>query len=193
MSQKVDHSRHALAVSALPQNRPHRFSLVPDEAERRALAEELQVSALRKLRFEGEIASAGKRDWVLRGRLGATVVQPCVQTLEPVTTRIDSDIERRYLSDWDESLQEGAETEMPEDVTTEPLGSHIDPSAVMVEALALSIPDYPRAAEAPPLGEVVVTEPGKAPLRDEDTKPFAALSALKGKLADDSGNDSDGS
>ncbi|WP_417524853.1 YceD family protein [Marinovum sp.] len=181
MSQKMDFSRHALAVSGLPQNRPHTFSLTPNEPERRALAGELDVTALRKLRFEGEIRSQGKRDFVLTGRLGATVVQPCVQTLEPVTTRIDAEIVRRYLSDWDEVAQEGAETEMPEDDTSEPLGSHIDPHAVMVEALALHIPDYPRAEDAPPLGEMVVTEPGKAPLRDEDTKPFAALAALKAK------------
>ena len=177
MSQEIDYSRHALVVTALPQNRPHRFALAPTEPERRALAAELDLSALRKLRFEGEIRSAGKRDFVLTGRLGATVVQPCVQTLEPVTTRIEADVERRYVSDWQETVQEGAET----------LASHIDPHAVMLEALALHIPDYPRAENAPPLGEMVVTEPGKTPLRDKDTKPFAALAALKGKLENGEG------
>lgn len=187
MSRKIDYSRHALAVSGLPQNRPHDFALTPDDAARKALAQELDVTALRKLRFDGEIRSSGRRDFVLTARLGATVVQPCVQTLEPVTTRIDAEVERRYLSDWQDSADEGAETEMPEDVTSEPLDSHIDPWSVMVEALALHIPDYPRAEDAPPLGEMVVTEPGKTPLRDEDTKPFAALAALKGKLADGDG------
>ncbi|MDD9738477.1 DUF177 domain-containing protein [Marinovum sp. SP66] len=187
MSQEIDYSRHALVVTALPQNRPHRFALAPTEPERRALAADFDLSALRKLRFEGEIRSAGKRDFVLTGRLGATVVQPCVQTLEPVTTRIEADVERRYVSDWQETVREGAETEMPEDDTAEPLASHIDPHAVMLEALALHIPDYPRAETAPPLGEMVVTEPGKTPLRDKDTKPFAALAALKGKLENGEG------
>jgi hypothetical protein len=53
------------------------------------------------------------------GRLGATVVQPCVATLAPVTTRIETGVTRRYLADWQEP--EGEEAEMPEDDTTEAL------------------------------------------------------------------------
>ena len=71
---------------------------------------------------------------------------------------------------------------MPEDESIEQLGSHIDPWAVMVEALALAVPDYPRADDAPALGEFVVTEPGKTPMREQDTKPFAGLAGLRDKL-----------
>ncbi len=40
------------------------------------------------------------------------------------------------------------EAEMPEDDTAEPLPEVIDPGAVMFEALALALPDYPRAPKA---------------------------------------------
>ncbi len=173
----------ALRVADLSQTAPTPFEIRPESAELTALAEELGLTALRKLRFAGEIRASGKRDWVLDAMLGATVVQDCVVTLEPVTTRIDQKVQRQFLASYE--TPEGEEVEMPEDDTAEPLGSHIDPFEVMIEALSLAIPAYPRK-EGQELGEAVFTEPGIAPMRDEDTKPFAALSALKDQLKDQS-------
>ncbi|MEX0300945.1 MAG: DUF177 domain-containing protein, partial [Leisingera sp.] len=137
---------------------------------------------LRKLRFTGEIKAMGKKDWKLSGRLGATVVQDCVVTLEPVTTRIEEAVEITYLARFE--TPEGAEAEMPEDDSIEPLGTHIAPAAVMAEALALHIPAYPRKDGAE-LGEAVYAEDGVQPMRDEDAKPFAGLAALRGELKDE--------
>ena len=50
-------------------------------------------------------------------------------------------------------------------------------------ALALALPLYPRAAGVE-LGEAVFTEPGLAPLREGDLKPFAALAGLVLKAKD---------
>lgn len=146
------------------------------------IAQTLGVDAVRKLRFAGDIAVHGKKDWNLSGLLGATVVQPCAVTLAPVTTRIDVTVQRFYISDYTDP--DSPEAEMPEDDTIEPLGTWIDPHAVMLEALSLEIPEYPRADGAA-LGETVLTESGKAPLRDADLKPFAGLAALKAQLEDD--------
>ncbi|SEG00794.1 YceD family protein [Jhaorihella thermophila] len=168
-----------LRVADLAPNAPTPFDLKPDAETMRALAEELGLKGLRKMRFEGTIEPRGSRDWVLRAHLGATVVQDCVVTLEPVTTRIETDVIRTYLAEMPEP--QGDEVEMPEDDTIEPLGSHIDPAAVMVEALALALPLYPRK-EGAELGEAVFTEPGATPLRDEDMRPFAGLSALREAL-----------
>ena len=172
----------ALKVSGLSQAAPTPFSLRPDKAVLDRIATDLDLSALRKLSFEGTLAPQGKRDWLLTARLGATVVQPCVATLEPVTTRIDEDVMRIFLSDFVESDE--SEVEIPEDETSEPLGTWIDPAAVMVETLALALPEYPRAADAAP-EERQFTEPGKAPMTDEDARPFAGLAALKDKLKGD--------
>jgi LmbE family N-acetylglucosaminyl deacetylase len=50
----------------------------------RRLAEALGIDAVRKLRFAGSARTRGKaRLAACRGRLGATVVQPCVVTLVP--------------------------------------------------------------------------------------------------------------
>ena len=173
--------RHPLRVADLPTSRPTRFELTPSDSEAEAIARELGLLNLRKLRFKGEIRAEGRADWLLKADLGATVVQPCVVTLEPVTTRIDEKITRRFMSQLPEAAEDGEEVEMPEDETIELLGSEIDPAEVMIESLSLSLPLYPRAENAE-LGDSQFTEPGKQAMTDEDTKPFAGLAALRDQL-----------
>ncbi len=161
------------------------FRLEPDATALEALREDLGLIGLRKLRFEGRIVPDNSRDWRLEAHLGATVVQPCTVTLEPVTTRIEEDTARRYLAVW-EDPDDSSEAEMPEDDSAEPLPRVLELAEVMHEALALALPLYPRATDAG-IGDTAVTEPGKAPMTDEDAKPFAGLAALRSKL---SGGDS---
>lgn len=158
------------------------FHLEPDATARAAVAAELGIDAVKKLRFEGALMPMGKVDWRLEGDLGATVVQPCVVTLAPVTTRIDTDVTRIFLADF--AYPEATETEMPEDDDSEPLPDVLDIGAILLESLALALPTYPRAdgAEA---GEAVFTEPGKDALKDEDMKPFAGLAGLRDALKKD--------
>lgn len=151
----------------------------PEADTRAAIAAQLGLIELKKLRFEGSLAPLGKRDWQLEARLGASVVQACVVTLAPVPARIDEPVSRRWLAGWVEP--EGDEVEAPEDVDAEPLGAEIDLGAVMVEALALALPPYPRAKGAA-LEVADFTQPGQDALTDKTAKPFAGLAALKGKL-----------
>ncbi|MGD9295089.1 MAG: YceD family protein, partial [Roseobacter sp.] len=175
MKQKAP-SPNALRVADLPQNAPTFFAVRPETSRRQAIAEDMELIALRKLSFEGKVEAEGADDWRLTARLGATVTQPCAVTLDPVTTRIDEDVTRHYQRDF--IVVDAPEAEMPEDETAEQLTAWIDPEAVMLEALALALPLYPRAPDAE-LGEMTVTAPGVAPMRDEDAKPFAALAELK--------------
>lgn len=172
-------STTALRVSTLSQKGSTPFSLRPEAEILTEIKNDLGLNDLRKLSFAGQIRALGKTDWELTGRLGATVVQSCVVTLAPVTTRIDTDVKRKFIADWDQPDE--PEAEMPEDDEAEPLGTWIDPAVVMVEALALSLPDYPRAEDAA-MNEQQFTEPGKKAMTDEDARPFAGLAALKDKL-----------
>ncbi|MDP5216042.1 DUF177 domain-containing protein [Ruegeria sp. 2205SS24-7] len=166
-------------VADLPQNSPTQFHLRPAAPELSRIAADLDLLGLRKLVFSGDIATQGRKDWALTGKLGATVVQPCIVTLEPVTTRIDIPVKRLFLADWQEP--EASEVEMPEDDETEALPPELDLSQIMTESLALALPLYPRSAGADS-GEMVFTEPGKTPMRDEDAKPFAGLADLRDAL-----------
>ncbi|MCR9158466.1 MAG: DUF177 domain-containing protein [Rhodobacteraceae bacterium] len=169
-------------ISDLSSRRETRFDMQPDSDSRAAIAEQLGLIALKKLRFSGKITPSGARGWTMTGALGATIVQPCVVTLDPVTTRIDEDVERRFLpAESFEEVEAGSEMEMPEDTSAEPLGQIISAYDVMVESLLLALPQYPRADSAE-LGDAVFAEDGVTPLKDEDTKPFAGLAALRDQL-----------
>ncbi len=167
-------------TATLGGGKPVRFDLRPDSAQRDALALFLGISAIPALRFKGEVRPLGQSDLELEGRLQATVIQPCVITLAPVTTKIDAPVLRRYLHDYIQPEED--EAEMPQDDTSEPLPDSIDPGAVMTEALALALPDYPRAPGTV-YGEVAVTPPGAMPLGDAELKPFAGLADLAKRLS----------
>lgn len=168
-----------LRLADLPTRKATKVLYAPDAIQMGALAAELELTALRKLRLEGMLTPMGKTDWQLDARLGATVVQPCVVTLEPVTTRIDEDVRRRYIADWQPPTE--AEAEMLEDETIEALPAALDLAQVAAEALTLAVPDFPRV-EGAALDRVNYAEDGVIPLSDEDVKPFAGLAALKAKL-----------
>ncbi|MEZ5797085.1 MAG: DUF177 domain-containing protein [Paracoccaceae bacterium] len=171
-------------TGALSHRKPTRFRLAPDAQGRADLAASLDLQAITALSFQGEIVPKGREDFALTARLTADVVQACVVTLAPVPARIDEEVTRRYLAEYDQP--EGEEVEMPEDDSAEPLPEVIDLTEVLREALALALPLYPRAPGAE-LAETVFAEPGVTPIRDEDLRPFAALSQLQKKLEDGGG------
>ncbi len=170
---------YLLRLSRLTKREPTEFLLLPKADALTALAAELDLIALRKVRLEGTLSPLGQRDWQLKAKLGATVVQPCSITLAPVTTRIDVPIERRYLAEYAAPTE--SEAEMPEDDSEEPLPSTLNLSALLAESLAIALPDFPRA-EGAELGEAVFAAADATPLRDEDVKPFAGLADLKKQL-----------
>lgn len=174
--------------AALAKRGGQAVEIAPDAEARQAIAAELDLLELRKLHFSGRIEPDGARDWRLVARLGATVVQPCVVTLQPVVTRLEENVTRRWVAGW--APPEGDEVELPEDVDIDPLGTEIDLGAAMVEALALALPAFPRA-EGADLGEAVFTEPGGRPMTDDDAKPFAGLAALRDRLADEGETEGD--
>lgn len=180
---QIPPSPTALRVAELSQNSDTPFDLRPETAQLKVIANELDLIGLRKLSMIGQVSGEGAKDWRLTGKLGATVVQPCGVTLEPVTTRIDVPVNRLYTRDFVDV--DAPEVEMPEDDSVEALSAWIDPGAVMIETLVLNLPLYPRADGAE-LGELVVTEPGAVPMRDEDARPFAGLASLRNQLGDPS-------
>ena len=173
-----------IKVSKLSPKAPFPFDLQPESADLAKLQEDLSLLGLRKLRLTGEISAAGATAWALDATLGATVVQPCGVTLDPVTTRLDEPVARIFVKHWLEEADLGEEVEMPEDDSLEPLGEEIDLFALLQEALALALPVYPRsemaetdAFEARPEGARAITS------IDDDA--FSALSDLKKKLEGD--------
>ena len=168
-------------VAELRQSAEYGFLLEPEAPARADLATSLGALSVKKLRFEGVLRPRGKNGWELTGKLGATVAQPCIVTLDPVTTRIDTEVLRRYVpAQWFEEPEAGSETETPEDDSLEPLSEAIDIESVMHEELALALPAYPRKSDAD-LEQAQFAADGVKPMTDEDARPFAGLAGLMEK------------
>ncbi|MEL6585522.1 MAG: DUF177 domain-containing protein [Pseudomonadota bacterium] len=170
---------HPLRLADMAQRKPTQVRLVPDAGQLEALADLFGVDQIRKVRLEGTLTPGPGRDWRLNGRLGATVVQPCRVTTDPVTTRIDEPIQRHYAADF--AVPAGDEAEMPEDDTQEPLPDILDIGALLEEVLALAIPAFPRADGVEDV-DLTAIPPGAQPIEETAEKPFAGLAALKAKL-----------
>ena len=158
-----------LRVAHLNPNSPTPFHLRPDEPTRAAIAQELGVDALSRLDFRGEMRAHGSDGWLLTGRLAARVTQPCVVTLKPVRSDIDEPVRIQFTPHA--RAPEAEEIEMP-DETVEPLGNFIDLTAIMIEALSLGLPEYPRA-EGAGLAAPQPEEPAA-----DTRRPFAGLDKL---------------
>ena len=165
-------------VRALREIEGFDFDIAPTPDEAAALARLLGAQAVRKLRFAGDLSPLAGGGWSLDATLGASVVQTCVVTLEPVTTRIDQPVRRRFLPSPTFRAAELV-VDPEEDDEIEPLGDRIDLGLVAIEALALALPAYPRK-EGAVLGAAIADGVDEA----EEPKPFAALAALRGKLGD---------
>ncbi|WP_368187773.1 DUF177 domain-containing protein [Aestuariibius sp. HNIBRBA575] len=177
---------HLIRIADLPNRAGLDFVIEPDAEGRNAIGVDLDLLGLRKLRFSGRLDPMGSRDWRLVADIGATVVQECVVTLDPVTTRIDEKVERQYVTGYVEP--DDSEVEMTDEENLESLPEVLDVAQVMIEALALHLPPYPRKDGAE-IGSAVFTEPGQTPMTDEDARPFAGLAALRNSLDKNGEND----
>ncbi len=167
-----------LRTAQLGRQKNWTIDLQPDASQREHIAALLGLEGVRKFRFTAKLRPAGASDWELTGELGATVVQTCAVTLNPVTTRIDEPVLRRFVTNL--PAPEGLEIELTEDDSLEPLGAEIDITAIALEALSLAVPAYPRHDEAEKSQPLILESrpPGAAPLQMETTKPFAGLAGL---------------
>lgn len=168
-------------VSSLNNTVDFEFDEVPTENETNEMAALFDVVSIRKMRFQGVISPFEDDGWLLEGKLGVSMSQSCVVTLERVRTRLDLDIRRIFTP-----MAEPDENEITLDAShndeIEPLGKQIDLGLVAMEALALAIPEYPRI-EGAELPESSFSPPEASDIEEEAPKPFAGLAALKEKLS----------
>lgn len=166
--------RRVVNVRTLPRKgREERH--VADDAERRAIADHLDVVSVESAAFEAKVVP-WKRDGVrIEGRLAADLTQACVVSLEPVAASIDEPFEAILVPEGsklaaprqtDAEMLLDAEGEDPPETFE---GDTIDLADVWLEFLALAIDPFPRKPDAELPGEAEEGNPS----------PFAALAALK--------------
>lgn len=150
-----------------------RLDLAADEAERRGIAERLNLSALGRLEAHVTLSRTGG---LVRaeGRLAATLEQNCVVTSEPVAAHVDEPFALLFMPPPETACSD-EEIELGEsdcDVVFYE-GGAIDLGSAIADTLALSVDPYPRSASA----DAALKEAGV--MTEEQTSPFAALAALK--------------
>lgn len=178
-------SHHLIETAELSKSKVTQFKYTASAQEMTHIADNLGVSDIAKLRFDGKITPKGKRDFRLTGTLGVTVTQACGVTLEPVRTRIDDTVERIFVAQWHEEMTD-EEREIPDDDRLEPLGDLINLLNIAAEHIALVIPAFPRKEGLDDF-EITAAPDGARPLDDAAMKPFASLAALKSKLEENDG------
>lgn len=116
----------------------------------------------------------------LTGRLQADVTQTCVVTLEPISSHIDAEFERKFLPDELLGPRRNEADVFVDPVGDDPpelLGPDVDLGEILIEELSLNLDPYPRkngvAFDAAAVGPDVAPQ-----------NPFAALAKLKRRLED---------
>ena len=165
----IEDFAHRLALGRLRDG--ERIDLAADEAERRAIAERLDLSSLERLEAHACLALDGERVRAT-GRVAASLEQRCVVTGEPVAAYLDEPFEIAFVP---EPVAGDDEIELrPEDCDLVfHDGTAIDLGSAIADTLALALDPYPRSASA----EAALREAGV--LNEEEAGPFAALAQLK--------------
>jgi uncharacterized metal-binding protein YceD (DUF177 family) len=181
---KQSEDQAKICFSDLNPKKVHDFDFRPTPEIIQKLVTELELLGLSKVRFHGQLRAVGRKGWELTAHCGARVIQPCVVSLDPVSTRIDVTVERKFIPLSDPAFDNDGkdeEIEMDQDDSIEPLEEGVDLLTILTESLALELPAYPRSKGAV-LKTSTFSADGTVPMSDEDAKPFAGLAALRAKL-----------
>ena len=154
-----------------------RLDLVADAAECASICARLDLASLDRLDAHAVLHRSGQQVRAT-GRLKAALEQRCVATGDPLPVRVDEAFDLIFVP---------APTGVPGDEEIELApdeldtlfhdGQTIDLGAAIADSLALALDPYPRSAEA----ESALRAAGV--ISEEEAGPFAALAALKDKLA----------
>lgn len=167
----TDRFAHCLRIDHIRDG--ERIDLVADDAERRAIAERLDLPALN--RFEAHAVLSRKENVIeAEGRIAASLDQSCVVTGDPVPAHVDESFSLVFMpepqtSRSDEEIELGS----PDCDVVFHDGRTIDLGGAIADTLALALDPYPRSAGA----ETALKEAGI--LSEAEASPFAILAKLK--------------
>lgn len=143
-SHRLEFSRR-VSIQGVPEaGRTYRFEAT--EGERAAVARRLDLAGVERLEAEFDVVPEGQ-GVLARGRFEAVVVQACVVTLQPVTSRVEGEIVQRFSPVGQDLTAGGTEIEvdaLAEDPPEPPVQGAAELGELVVEHLALALDPYPR-------------------------------------------------
>jgi uncharacterized metal-binding protein YceD (DUF177 family) len=167
----TDEFAHRLPLNQIRDG--ERIDLIADDAERKLIADRLDLRGLDRLEAHATLERKGEIVRA-RGRLKASLCQSCVVTDEPVDAHADEAFDIYFLPEpkTDSPDEEVELVESDCDVVFHD-GAAIDLGSAIADTLALAVDPYPRSAGA----EAALREAGV--LSEAEAGPFAALAKLK--------------
>lgn len=157
---------------------PVETELLASPMECAALARRFEIIGLNSLVGRLTVSrSDNDGEYVVAGTLQAEVVQECVVTFEPVTTRIDETVLRVFGPPQPQAVEIELD---PLNEEPEPLADdELDLGELIAEELALAIDPYPRDAAATEVLRNLDTDEIVDNTEDDGAKahPFASLKA----------------
>ncbi|MAN80899.1 MAG: hypothetical protein CMM77_04545 [Rhodospirillaceae bacterium] len=147
-----------------------------DAEQRRELAEFLEIPDVKSLVARLKVRAEPGRRFVLEGTIAADLVQSCVVTLEPVEARVEGPIRRVYVDS--PPREEDTDLDPFDDDAPDLIdGGVIDAGAAICEYIALEMPPYPRAKDAPEIENTARIGGGEGDVPANN--PFAVLAQLR--------------
>lgn len=165
-----------IAVEEIPEEGLHQ-ELVANAAQSAAMSDLAGLHGVFGAHASFDLRRVGRGRVHVTGRVGATVGQTCVVTLEPLQNAIDEEVDVLFAPEdqieaitraMEEEAKAGGEAGDPPEIIE---GGRIDLGKLASDVLFLGIDPYPRK-------EGAVFEPPAEP-EDAESHPFAALKALK--------------
>ena len=138
----------------------------PDEANRHALANALDLPSIAMLEGRFRLASAGGGHVSVTGTVVAAIEQTCVLTLDPFPVSIEETVDVDFAPA--SGVPPVDETDPPDEI----VDGRIDLGALTAELLAMALDPFPRK----PGAVFDYKDPA-----DVEENPFAALASLKPK------------
>lgn len=171
---------HPIEVQKLPSNGLE-LTLTPDSEVRHALADWIGASEISDMVADLTMRRAGKSDVKVSAGIRAHITQACVVSLEPVESRVDVTIKRRFSprgeQPWFSEIEKpDAEPEIlsvDDDPPTWYDGLTIDVGWFVSEELSLQVDPYPRKQGA------VFQSAKSEETEEKEASPFAVLANLK--------------
>lgn len=163
-----------VVVAGLRRDTETPFRIAAEPGELSALAGFLAIDRVDHLSIAGFLTPMAGDEWRVRGRMVAKIRQTCVVTLEPVDSRLDVEVERRFLPAGSFSPTREISVGTDDFDAPDPYVDAIDLAAIAVEALALSIDPYPRAS-----GAELESSSARSSDPEDSIGPFAGLAVLR--------------
>ena len=137
----------------------------------------LEIEELRSFSFKGQFIRSSKTDYELHSSFKAKLVQLCVVTLRPVKTKINHKFEQPFSVVKDETEHKHLSFKY-DAIDKEHILNEVNIGDIMLEALSLEIPLYPKIQGANFKG-LTITKAGIKPLEVISNNPFNLLKKFR--------------